>query len=288
MYPFTAYPRLLPHEYSELCGYIESITGIVLGEGKEHLVSSRLGKLLRDYRLDSFSELIRTIRTDENMALRMAVIDAMTSKEAAWFRDMPHFRLLTNTIMPEAAKGVGTFRVWSVACASGQEPYAVAMSLAEFQKNNPAFPRRIDVVATDFSEAILTEAKRGLYCSLATVEGVNDELRKKFFIPNGDCSEVRPDIKRMVNFRKLNLLDSYEGMGRFDVIFCRNVLVYFSQAIRTDALERMIRTLKPGGYLFLGAGEPLDDPKGRFEQVIDHGGCVYRLKPAVNEKSRRE
>ena len=287
MYPYTAYPHLRPQEYAELCGFIESITGIVLGEGKEDLITGRLGKLLRDLRMDSFSELIRALRRDDSMAIRMAIVDVMTSKESTWFKDKVHYHLLANGIMPKAAKGFGTFRVWSVACASGQETYGIAMILKEYQKNNPDFRRKIDVLGTDFSDAILDEAKRGLYCSLDGNDGVSGLLHNKFFLPNGDCSEVRMDIKRMVKFRKLNLLDSYEALGRFDVIYCRSVLVYFAQSIRADVFERISQTLKPGGFLFLGEGEVMEDSQDRFEKVTAFGGSVYRLKASSQATERR-
>jgi len=278
MYPYTANPHLRPQEYEALCGFIEDLTGIVLGEGQEEMVASRLGKLLRDLRMDSFSELVRTLKADDNMAIKMAIVDVMTSKETAWFNDKAHFHLLAKGVMPQAAKGFGTFRVWSVACASGQEPYGIAMILREFAKNNPGFQRKINILGTDFSDAILDEAKRGLFCNLDSAEGLSNELRNRFFLPNGDCHEVRMDIKRMVDFRKANLLDALDSLGRFDVIFCRNVLVYLAQSIRSDVLKRIGETLKPGGYLVLGEGEAMEDPENRYEKLEALGGTMYRLK----------
>ncbi|OGT91954.1 MAG: hypothetical protein A2286_10230 [Gammaproteobacteria bacterium RIFOXYA12_FULL_61_12] len=286
MYPFTAHPRLLPHQYSELCSFLEKISGIVLGEGKEHLISSRIGKVLRDYRLDSFSELLRAIQSDDNMPLRMAVIDAMTTKEANWFRDQSHFMMLQN-VMTERAGELGAFRIWSAACSLGQEPYSIAMTIEEFRRGSRFFRRPVEVVATDLSEGIIADARKGVYCSLSMVQGLSDEQRKKYFIPNGDCSEMRPDLRKMVSFRKLNLLDSFAPLGRFDVIFCRSALVYFSLANRVDVIKRMAVALKPYGYLFLGAGETLEDGAGLFEKAVWPEGVAYRLKPLrrVNPES---
>lgn len=277
MYPFTAHPKLLPHQYSALCAFFEKISGIVLGEGKEHLIASRMGKVLRDYRLDSFSELLRAIQSDDNMPLRMAVIDAMTVKETSWFRDEVHFTMLQN-VMTERAGELGAFRVWSVACSSGQEPYSIAMAIEEYRRGSRFFRRPVEVIATDFSEGLIAEARKGVYCSLSMVQGLSEEKRKRYFIPNGDCSEMRPDLRRMVNFRRLNLVDPFGRLGRFDVIFCRNALVYFSQANRVDVIRRMAAALKPYGYLFLGTGETLEDADGLFERAAWSDGAAYRLR----------
>lgn len=278
MYPFTAHPHLLPHQYAELCEFFEKMSGIVLGEGKEPLISSRMGKVLRDYRLDSFSELLRAIRSEGNQPLRMAVIDAMTSKEATWFRDLAHFTIL-GKIMAEKAGEVGTFRLWSAACSLGQEPYSLCITVEAFRKEHKAFRRPVEVIATDFSEGMISEARKGLYCGLSLVDGLSEEQRKRYFIPNGDCSEMRPDLRKMVSFRKQSLLSSFEELGRFDVIFCRHALVYFSLANKVDVIKRMAGALKTHGYLFLGAGETLADPEGLFDRVEWPEGVAYRAKP---------
>ena len=278
MYPYTAHPQLLPHEYADLKEYLEQSSGIVLGDGKEYLVSSRLGKLLRDHRLDSYSELVREIKSGSSLVLRSAVVDAMTTNETFWFRDIAHFHLLTETVMTERASQHGSFRVWSAACSSGQEPYSISMWVEDSGKRGVSFRRPIEIVATDLSESVLTEAERGVYCGLSTVRGLTEEQHKRFFIPNGDCSEVRPDIRSIVRFRKQNLIDMYTGLGQFDAIFCRNVLIYFSPSMKADVIERMSKALKPGGFLFLGSTESLIDPQSRFEMVTGHGGMVYRLK----------
>jgi chemotaxis protein methyltransferase CheR len=278
MYPYTAHPQLLPQEFADLRVYLEQSSGIVLGDGKEYLVSSRLGKLLREYRFDSFSELVRELKANRSLALKTAVIDAMTTNETFWFRDTAHFRILTEMILPDRAGQFGSFRIWSAACSSGQEPYSISMSLDGFHRKHPGFRTTVEIVATDLSEEILAAARQGIYCGLSTVRGLTDEQRKQFFIPNGDCSEVRPDLKKAVTFRKLNLIDSYGGLGRFDAIFCRNVLIYFSTQQKARVIEQMARVLKPGGYLFLGSTESLVDTNKLFEMVTSFGGIVYRLK----------
>jgi chemotaxis protein methyltransferase CheR len=278
MFPYAAQPQLQQQDYLDLRDYLQKHSGILLGDGKEYLVSSRLGKLLRDFRLDSFAELVRELKGGANGRLRTAVVDAMTTNETFWFRDPSHFQFLTQAILPERSAEPGAFRVWSAACSSGQEPYSLCMMMDEFRKKNFGFKRQLEITATDLSEQILAEAAKGVYCGMATVRGLSPEQRKRYFIPQGDCFEVNPELRRAVSFRKLNLMDSYAGMGRFDVIFCRNVLIYFSAATKADVIARMAQALKPRGYLFLGSTESLIDSTGQFEMVTGHGGIVYRRK----------
>ncbi len=277
-YPYTAQPSLQQQDYRDLCEFLLKASGIVLGEGKEYLVSSRLGRVLRDHRLDSFSELLRELKSGRNLRLRTAVLDAITTNETFWFRDMAHFNFLTEVILPERANEHGAFRVWSAACSSGQEPYSLSMVTSDFRKKNIGYRRNMEVTATDLSEQVLTEAAKGLYCGMSTVRGITPEQRKRYFVPRGDCFEVNPDLRKIIAFRKQNLMDSFAGLGRFDVIFCRNVLIYFSAATKADVIARMAMSLKPKGYLLLGSTESLSDPKGNFEMVTGHGGIVYRLK----------
>ncbi|MBF0255566.1 MAG: protein-glutamate O-methyltransferase CheR [Gammaproteobacteria bacterium] len=277
-YSYTAQPRLQQQEYCDLRDYLQKASGIVLGEGKEYLVSSRLGKLLREHRLDSFAELVRELNSGRNPRLRTLVVDAMTTNETFWFRDMAHFQLLTEVIMPERAAEPGAFRVWSAACSSGQEPYSLSMVMDDFRKKNIGYRRSVEITATDLSEQMLADAAKGLYCGMATVRGITPEQRKRYFVPRGDCFEVNPDLRRVISFRKQNLMDSFAGLGRFDVIFCRNVLIYFSAATKADVIARMAQSLKPRGYLLLGSTESLSDSQGNFEMVTGHGGIVYRRK----------
>lgn len=277
-YAYSAQPQLQQQDYRDLCEYLLKATGIVLGEGKEYLVSSRLGKVLREHRLDSFSELLRELRGARNLRLRTAVLDAITTNETFWFRDMAHFNFLTEQILPERAGEAGALRIWSAACSSGQEPYSLSMVLNDFRKKNIGYKRPFEITATDLSEQILAEAAKGIYCGMSTVRGITPEQRKRYFIPRGDCFEVDPELRRIISFRKQNLMESFSGMGRFDAIFCRNVLIYFSAATKADVIARMAQALKPKGYLLLGSTESLSDPKGNFEMITGHGGIVYRLK----------
>jgi chemotaxis protein methyltransferase CheR len=273
----TVQPKLQQQEYRELRDHLEKVSGIVLGDGKEYLVSSRLGRLLRDFGLDSFAALATELRKGFNRRLAIAVVDAMTTNETFWFRDMAHFQYLTDVILPASAQEMGSLRIWSAACSSGQEPYSLSMVIDDYRKKS-GYRRPLEIIATDLSEQILADAAKGRYCGISTARGLTPDQRRRYFIDHGDCSEVNPDLRRAISFRKFNLLESYAALGRFDIIFCRNVLIYFSQATKIDIIERLAQCLKPRGYLFLGSTESLTDPKGNFEMVTGQGSVLYRRK----------
>ncbi len=272
---------ILSHgDYEAFQRFLEDACGIVLGAGKEYLVSSRLGGLMREHGIPTVGDLLGQLQAGRNPRLRTSIIDAMTTNETFWFRDMAHFRLLTDRITPELTFRTGrAMRIWSAACSSGQEPYNISMVMHDFMMRNPGkIPGGVEVTATDISSSILAEARRGEYCGLATSRGLTPEQRSRYFLPKGDCMEVRPEIKRRVSFRELNLTKGYELLGKFDVIFCRNVLIYFSSQQKRDIINRMARTLNPGGYLFLGSTESLSAHSDQFQMVSAQGGIGYRLK----------
>jgi chemotaxis protein methyltransferase CheR len=271
-------------EYRAFQAFLERASGIVLGDNKEYLVSSRLNGLLRERNLGSLSELLDLLRRGTDLRLRTAVIDAMTTNETFWFRDMAHYRLLADRILGDGPGRSGRLlRIWSAACSSGQEPYSLSMAIQQFLSRNPGrLPGGVEILATDLSTRVLAQARQGVYCGIAVSRGLDPEQRAQFFVPRGDsrgdCLEVRPELRRRVQFRELNLTASFALLGRFDVIFCRNVLIYFSPEQKADIIRRMAQTLNPGGYLFLGSTESLSGHSDRFEMVTGHGGIVYRLK----------
>lgn len=272
---------VIPKEdYRAFQGFLEQASGIVLGDNKEYLVASRLSALMRSRNVKSLRDLLALLRQGRDMRLRTAVIDAMTTNETFWFRDISHFRILEHRVLAEApANGARPLRIWSAACSSGQEPYSISMTVQDYLRRNPGRrPGGVEIVATDISTEILEQARKGEYCGMSVSRGLGAEQRRQFFLPKGDCLEVRPEIRRRINFREINLSSSYGLLGRFDAIFCRNVLIYFSAALKADILNRMAQALNPGGYLFLGSTESLSGHTERFEMVTGHGGIVYRLK----------
>lgn len=274
--------NILSHgDFEAFQGFLEDACGIVLGAGKEYLVSSRLSGLMRENNIPTVGDLLSQLKAGRNPKLRTTIIDAMTTNETFWFRDMAHFRLLTEQVFPEVtSKSRKPVRIWSAACSSGQESYNISMVVQDFQRQNPGrMSGEAEIMATDISSAILTEARKGVYCGMAASRGMSAEQRRSYFNPQtGDCLAVKPEIRRRVRFRELNLTKGYELLGKFDVIFCRNVLIYFSSNQKKEIISRMARALNPGGYLFLGSTESLSAHTDQFKMVSGHGGIVYQLK----------
>jgi len=268
-----------PDEYKNFQKFLEKACGIVLGENKHYLVSSRLNRLMKDNDIATLQALVDTLGKSVSSALRTKVIEAMTTNETLWFRDTYPFEVLRKTIFEDSKQQKkNSIRIWSAACSSGQEPYSISMITDEYLKKSPGF--RVDITATDISQEILNAAKQAKYDALALARGLSEERKRQFFSPVGDQWQVNASIRSRVNFREVNLLQSYTTLGKFDAIFCRNVLIYFSPESKTDILNRMAQSLNPRGFLLLGASESIAQYCDKFEMVRASTGVVYRLKPA--------
>ena len=266
-----------PTDYQAFKQFLRDASGIELGDGKEYLVSSRLSGLMRQNGFGSLKELMAELSIGHHRRLRAEVIDAMTTNETSWFRDPPHFRLLMTKVFPEAS--AQQFRIWSAACSSGQEPYSISMQAQDYRTRNPGrLTDDVEIVATDISASVLDKARKGVYSGISASRGLDEDQQQRFFSAHADGLEVRPEIRRRVRFQEFNLTRGFEILGRFDVIFCRNVLIYFPSAVKHDIIHRMSKALRPGGYLFLGSTESMSTHAGTFEMVADQGGIVYRLK----------
>lgn len=267
-------------EYEEFRRFLEDASGIVLGDNKHYLVTSRLNRLVREFDIPTFSELMRRLRAERHSSLRERIVDAMTTNETLWFRDNYPFEVLKQHILPELAQQRATqLRIWSAACSTGQEPYSISMALQEFSMSRPgALPSNAQIVGTDISGRVLKEAKAGIYDRMSVVRGLSEERKQRFFLERDERWEVRPEIRARVTFRELNLLDSYAMLGRFDIVFCRNVLIYFSADLKKDILVRIARSLNPRGWLFLGGSESPSSYSNVFDMVRTPNGVVYRLK----------
>ena len=251
----------------------------MLGDNKHYLVSSRLTGLLEEFNSSSVGDLIQKIVARPDARLRERVIEAMTTNETFWFRDGFPFDILQKQIFPEFENKVGGIKIWSAACSSGQEAYSISMATEEYKASNPGKMRGdVRIVGTDISPQIVRAAQEGCYDNLAMTRGLSPERKQKFFQEKGDCWQVNANIKARASFRGLNLLQSYSAMGKFDIVFCRNVLIYFSPENKRDIIERIRQTLNPRGYLFLGASESLSNYSDAFEMIRCNPGVLYRLK----------
>lgn len=267
-------------DFIKFRNFLEDACGIVLGENKQYLVTSRLNKILNEHGIASLGELVTRIQAPAGKKLRDTIVEAMTTNETSWFRDNHPYQTLNDLIFPELGKAKrNPIRIWSAACSSGQEPYSISMVHNEFQMKNPGLlTGSLQIVATDISPAVLKQANSGRYDALAMARGISEERKKKYFRKVEHEFEVIPNIKTPIQFRELNLLSSYVLLGKFDVIFCRNVLIYFSTDLKREILKKMAASLNKGGYLFLGGSESLTGISEDFEMVRYHGGVIYKLK----------
>jgi chemotaxis protein methyltransferase CheR len=271
---------ITPEDYDRFRIFLESACGIVLGDNKQYLIASRLNPLLAQYQLPSLAALIERLHQNRDARLYESIVDAMTTNETLWFRDAFPFEILKQVILPGHHKArTNGVKIWSAACSSGQEPYSLSMTIEEYLRANPgALPGGVQITATDLSPSMLEQARAGVYDGAAMARGISEERKRLFFSPRGERWAVREELKRRINFRELNLLASYEPLGRFHVVFCRNVLIYFSADLKRDILARLAAALLPGGYLFLGAAEAITGYSDAFEMLRLPQGIVYRLK----------
>lgn len=266
--------------YKQFSAFLEAQCGIVLGPNKQYLVKSRLSPLLGQYSVDSLAELIKRSMDPRERELKMVVVDAMTTNETLWFRDTYPFQLLSDKIFPELGKSGRTIKIWSAASSSGQEPYSIAMTALEQQVKRPgSMPGGVQIVGTDISSTMLNQCKEGIYDSLALARGLSPERKRLFFEPYGDNKmRVVERVRKLTSFRPLNLLESYSLLGKFDIIFCRNVLIYFAPEVKSKILNQFASSLNPGGYLMLGASESLAGLTDKFEMIRCNPGIVYKVK----------
>ena len=267
--------------YKQFSDFLEVQCGIVLGGNKQYLVKSRLIPLMTQFSIQKLSDLIHQSMSYKNRELRTAVIDAMTTNETLWFRDKYPFELLPKKIFPEILEKKKSIKMWSAASSSGQEAYSIAMTAMEYQKQKAILGMNVQIIGTDISNTMLNQCKMGTYDTLALSRGLSDERKRQFFDRVNDGSgkmQIKAEVKKMTNFRYYNLLDSYATLGKFDIIFCRNVLIYFSSDVKSKILNQFASALSPGGYLVLGASESITGLTDKFDMIRCNPGIIYKLK----------
>ncbi|MBU2887261.1 protein-glutamate O-methyltransferase CheR [Gilvimarinus agarilyticus] len=269
-------------EFDQFRVFLKDACGIALGENKQYLVANRVRRLLEEYNLPNFAELVKALKMNSNRRLRDQVIDVMTTNETFWFRDGYPYEYLKNVLLPDlmapANKMYGPLRIWSAACSSGQEPYSLSMIAEEYKrKSMGALARPVQVVATDLSSIVLEQARQGMYDRLSVMRGLSVERRNQFFTTiDANNWQINQTVRERVEFRPLNLMDSYAALGRFDIVFCRNVLIYFNAELKLKILQKIHASLKPGGVLFLGSSEGVGAASNLFEMVRCEPGILYR------------
>ncbi len=271
--------KIDPKHYDAFRELLEEYSGIVLGANKQYLVTSRLTKLMTENSFADLGVLVEKLKAAGSAELRGRVIDLMTTNETQWFRDDYPFSVLLSVIYPGfSEERKQHVKIWSSACSTGQEPYSIAMALHEHQKTSLS-RLSASIIGTDISPTVIEQAKSGVYQLSEIDRGLTPERKRDYFIelPDG-IWKLKDDISRNVSFRNFNLLDSYKALGRFDLIFCRNVLIYFSTEVRNQIIGGMTDILSDGGYLVLGASESLGAHSSSYELVRFKSGVVYKKK----------
>jgi chemotaxis protein methyltransferase CheR len=263
---------MTPFDYDFLRKCLKERSGLVLSADKHYFVESRLLPLARNAGFSNLAELVRALRSGHDTSLMGSVVEAMTTGESFFFRDRKPFEHLRRTIIPALTKNSrgGVIRIWCAAAAAGQEPYSIAICLKEMGRQ--IAPWRFEIIATDLSNEALARARQGLYSQFEIQRGLPVRLLIKYFTQVRDSWQVAPEIRGMVKFEQFNLLADFAPLGTFDVVFCRNVLIYFDQETKSDVLDRLAKAVSKDGYLVLGAAETAVGLTDAFRMAIDKPG----------------
>jgi chemotaxis protein methyltransferase CheR len=262
-----------PVDYDFLRKCLKERSGLVLSGDKEYLVESRLLPVARRAGFANLGELVATLKAAPEAALMTTVVEAMTTNESLFFRDKTPFEHFRLTIMPAllaARRASRSIRIWCAAASTGQEPYSLAMCLKEMERDIAGW--RIELVATDLSGDVLEKARAGLYSQFEVQRGLPIQSLIKHFTQSGEQWQIAAELRAMVKYRQLNLLRDFSSLGMFDLVFCRNVLIYFDSDTKIDVLNRMAQLTASDGFLVLGAAETVVGLTDRFKMVPDKRG----------------
>ncbi|MEN1759364.1 protein-glutamate O-methyltransferase CheR [Anoxynatronum sibiricum] len=265
--------------------YIEEQCGIAIGDEKAYLIESRLTKLLVEANLNTFEELYSMLAQKKDPKLSERVIDAITTNETLWFRDKTPWQVLELMLMPvyidEIRKTGRRIRIWSAAASSGQEAYSTVISIDQYLKRHAIKDVSLndfEVIGTDISGPILEIARAGRYDPISIMRGLDPKYKDAYFNNEGRVWIVKNEFKQHVKFQQFNLQNSFIGLGKFDVIFCRYVMIYFSQQFKREMTEKLAQALKSKGVLFIGNSEIFPDYKACFELQQHEKGVYYQAK----------
>ena len=272
--------KVTVEETRAVANLVRELCGLNLDDTKGYLIENRLSKIFEDLGSSSIDEFCRQVRLGAK-EIQGQVIDAITTQETTFFRDSAPYDAIMHHVLPmmidqRGGSGFGRrLRVWSAASSTGQEPYSLAMALSEVIPNIASWD--VSITATDVSAAAIGAASRGMFDQLAMQRASKPEIVKKYLEPVGTQFQIRPDLRRLVHFQQLNLLQPFPAMfANFDLILCRNVAIYFEPQQQESLFRRLSEKLAPGGCLFLGAGESLDDAKLGLKRELRCHSCFYQ------------
>ncbi|OAF05341.1 CheR family methyltransferase [Bradyrhizobium neotropicale] len=271
---------MTPTEYEYLRKFLRDHSGLDLSADKQYLIESRLLPLARKTGLSGITELVQKLQGLGSSVLATSVVEAMTTNETFFFRDKVPFDHFRDTIMPEVLKaraGRRSVRIWCAAGSTGQEPYSLAMCLKEMGAALTGW--RVEIIATDLSQEVLEKAKAGVYSQFEVQRGLPIQMLVKYFKQTGETWQINPELRAMIQHRQLNLLHDFAQLGTFDVIFCRNVLIYFDQDTKINIFNRLARQIEGDGFLVLGAAETVVGLTDAFRPIAERRG-LYKPNDA--------
>jgi len=269
-------------DFELLSKILKERSGLVLSEDKVYLLESRLTPIARKKGMETLDDLINEIRLRRKEDLLREVTDAMTTNESFFFRDNTPFDLFKEDVLPALMKNRANkrLRIWCAAASTGQEPYSLGIILKEMEAQLSGW--KIEIIGTDLSQDVLDKAKAGIYSQFEVQRGLPIKLLMKYFTQAGEMWQISENIRNMVTYKPYNLLDSFGMLGKFDVIFCRNVLIYFHQETKADVLNRLREQMPEDGTLFLGAAETVLGLTDKFKPVSGKRG-LYKTSEYMTQ-----
>ncbi|MBF0381193.1 MAG: protein-glutamate O-methyltransferase CheR [Magnetococcales bacterium] len=270
------------NEFQLISAFVKEHSGICLTAGKEYLLESRLGGLMRRNGCETFLELHKKLQQGVGN-LRSEVIDSLTTNETLWFRDNSFFSAMADSIIPmllEKARTKSRINIWSMASSTGQEAYSVAMLIDNIARIKGASAQvgKFKIFASDISPSAIAMASKGQYSQLAITRGMRKEFLTKYFVEKDNTYQIDAKIMRMVDFKQFNLKDSYFRLGKFDLILCRNVLIYFSDDMIRNIYSNIHSVLEKDGHLAIGSTESPRSHTTQFDQILMNGAAFFKPK----------
>lgn len=286
--------KITAEEIKLLAKYIYNISGIYLDQDKGYLLETRLNPLLNTHNCGSFADLYHKAKADTSRRLDKEVVNAISTNETLFFRDNKPFELLKNKIIPDlvdrrstvGGSGKVKLRIWSAACSTGQEVYSIAISLLEILGDLRNYDIRL--LGTDISDEAVAKASYGMYGKFEIERGLPKKTLQRYFIPAAGGWRIKDEIRSLATFKKLNLMDPFTGLGNFDIIFCRNVAIYFTDPDKKKLFQRLGQALAPDGYLIIGGSESLGGIAPQFKAHNYLRGVYYQLQGAAEAMSKAQ
>lgn len=271
---------MTPDDFRFISEMLKKKSGLVLTEEKMYLLESRLTPVARQRGLANLDDLVSALQRAPTEELTTAVIEAMTTNESFFFRDTKPFDQFKSIVLPhltQARAAQRGFRIWSAAASTGQEPYSLAMILDENKAQLGGW--KIDIIGTDISNDVLERARNGMYTQFEVQRGLPIQMLMKYFDQVKESWQIKQLVRDMVQYKYFNLLEDMASLGKFDVVYCRNVLIYFDQDTKGQVLERIAKQMAPDGFLFLGGAETVLGITDKFKPVEGQRG-IYQIAGA--------